>query len=99
MLDISSAATTENSAATEAIEADESKETAAPAAPSLLDCPLNAGDMAAIAPLIDKLICEVQVAYRETREEAERRVYRWMVATGLAGNHWQWIGQVRRSLG
>ena len=99
MLDISSVSATESGAATETIEAEELNDAAAPDASSLLSGPLNAGDMAAIAPLIDKLICEVQVAYRETREQAERRVYRWMVATGLAGNHWQWIGQVRRRLG
>jgi hypothetical protein len=98
MLDVSNVAASESSTPTEAVEAAESKEIATSAAPSLLDGTLNAGDMAAIAPLIDKLICEVQIAYRETREEAERRVYRWMVGTGLAGNHWQWIGEVRRRL-
>ena len=98
MLDISSVSATESSTATEAVEAEESKETPTHVASSPLHGTLNAGDIAAIAPLIDKLICEVQVAYRETREEAERRVYRWMVATGLAGNHWQWISEVRRRL-
>ena len=98
MLDTSSVATTESSTATEAVEAEESKETPTHVASSLLDGTLNAGDIAAITPLIDKLICEVQVAYRETREEAERRVCRWMVATGLAGNHRQWISEVRRRL-
>jgi hypothetical protein len=98
MLDVSNVAASESSTPTEAVEAAELEETATPAAPSVLDGPLNAGDMAVIAPLIDKLICEVEVAYRETREQAERRVHRWMVGTGLAGNHWQWIGQVRRRL-
>jgi putative hemolysin len=98
MLDVSSMATTETSTATEVVEAEELKESTTPTAPPVPNGPLNAGDMAAIEPLIDKLICEVEVAYRETREEAERRVHRWMVATGLAGNHWQWIGQVRRRL-
>ncbi|HEY7645365.1 MAG TPA: hypothetical protein VH858_10060 [Hyphomicrobiales bacterium] len=98
MLDISSVATTESDAATEAIEGDESSVAATPAA-ALAGDPLNTGDMAAITGLIEKLICEVQVAYRETREDAERRVHGWMVAMGLQGNHGQWFGRVPRSLG
>ena len=71
-----------NGAATEVIGADEFPVAAAPAASPLLNTPLTASDLATIASLLEKMICEVQVGYRETREEAERRVHGWMRMMG-----------------
>lgn len=86
MLEISGASTEAleiSGAATEVIGADESPVAATPAAPPLLDSRLTAGDMAIFARLLEKMICEVQVGYRETREEAERRVHGWVVTMGI----------------